>query len=188
MRESLTAPDLQAACAAPQPPTVIDVRSVSEYASGHIAGAINIPLPELQVRRDDLRGERLVFVCERGIRAQAAQTALAPCFPSAQVLQGGMHAWREANLPMIHVTRTRWSLERQVRSIAGSLILMGIVLSLTVSPLWWMFAALPAAGLVFAGLTDICPMAIFLLRLPWNHVCSTATATTRPKGVSENYS
>jgi rhodanese-related sulfurtransferase len=169
-------------------PTLIDVRSVPEFRTGHLSAAINIPLPELQSRRDDLRGESLVFICERGMRAHAARSAVLPCFPAARVLRGGMHAWRAAGLPLIQVTRTRWSLERQVRLIAGSLVLAGLLLGITVSPWLLLVAALPGAGLVFAGLTDLCPMAALLLRTPWNQMCNRPAdaATSRQKEVNAN--
>jgi len=173
----LTIAEVQNALESANPPTLIDVRSVSEFGTGHIPGAVNIPLPELEVRRDDLHGDRIVFICERGMRAEAARSALHPCFPAAQVLQGGMHAWRAAHLPTLQTTRNRWSLERQVRLLAGSLVLIGIALSLIVSPWCLLIAALPGAGLVFAGLTDICPSAIFLLRMPWNQVCHLQPAS-----------
>jgi hypothetical protein len=81
------------------------------------------------------------------------------------------------------VTKTRWSLERQVRLIAGSLVLIGIVLGLTVSPICLVVAALPGAGLIFAGLTDLCPMAIVLLRMPWNQICGVTGAAAPRKEV-----
>ena len=173
MGHKLTALELQQDLPA-ENATIIDLRSPSEFATGHIAGAINIPLPELEPRRGEIRGDRLVFVCERGIRAQTARAALARCFPHTQVLEGGMHAWRQAGLPIIQVTKTTWSLERQVRLIAGTLVLIGVVLGLTLGPLWSLVAAIPGAGLVFAGLTDFCPTAILLTRMPWNQLCSTS--------------
>jgi hypothetical protein len=49
-------------------------------------------------------------------------------------------------------------------------------------------AALPGAGLVFAGLTDLCPMAALLLRTPWNQMCNRPAdaATSRQKEVNAN--
>jgi rhodanese-related sulfurtransferase len=171
MMEELSPTELLGFWAAGRRPAIIDVRTPTEFATGHLAGALNLPLPELEARRGDLRGEELVLVCERGMRARAARAMLLACFPEARVLSGGMHAWRKAKLPMVQVTRSRWSLERQVRLIAGSLVLAGIGLSLALGRGWLALAALPGAGLVLAGLTDLCPMGLLLLRMPWNQVC-----------------
>jgi hypothetical protein len=60
-----------------------------------------------------------------------------------------------------------WSLERQVRVVAGSLVLLGILLSL-VHPAFLGLSAFVGAGLIFAGVTDYCGMALLLARMPWN--------------------
>jgi rhodanese-related sulfurtransferase len=55
--------------------TVVDVRTREEYAGGHVAGSINIPLSELPGRMDELRAmKNLVLCCASGGRSgQAAQ-------------------------------------------------------------------------------------------------------------------
>ena len=60
------------------------------------------------------------------------------------------------------------SLERQVRIVAGSMVLVGAVLALTVHPYWAALPAFVGAGLVFAGVTDTCGMGMLLMKMPWN--------------------
>jgi hypothetical protein len=60
------------------------------------------------------------------------------------------------------------SIERQVRIGAGSFVLIGTVLGRLVHPAFYLLAALVGAGLVFAGVTDICGLAIVLAKAPWN--------------------
>jgi hypothetical protein len=91
------------------------------------------------------------------------------------VLEGGTSAWIDAGLPTVSSTKTRWSLERQVRLAAGILVVAGTGLSLFASPNWIYLAGLVGAGLTFAGLTDICPMGILFSRMPWNKVRPLAT-------------
>lgn len=55
---------------------VLDVRPVEEYASAHIAGALNIPLAELPARLDELPGEREIVVYCRGPYCQLTGEAL----------------------------------------------------------------------------------------------------------------
>lgn len=77
---------------------VLDVRSVREYRSGHIPGALNIPHRHVRDRLDELqpyRGRDIVVYCEAGLRARLAQTALARAgFANAYHLVGDMAAWR----------------------------------------------------------------------------------------------
>ena len=60
------------------------------------------------------------------------------------------------------------SLERQVRIVAGFLTLGGVVLGALVHPGFYGLSAFVGAGLMFAGITDWCGMAMVLARMPWN--------------------
>jgi hypothetical protein len=62
------------------------------------------------------------------------------------------------------------SLERQVRIAAGSLVVLGVVLSFLVHPYFIGLSAFIGAGLVFAGITDTCGMGILISKMPWNQV------------------
>jgi rhodanese-related sulfurtransferase len=147
----------------------VDVRSASEYATGHIPGAVNIPLEQIEARLDDLLpGVPIVLVCQAGKRARTAAGLIEPCRKDVTVLEGGTMAWTAAGLPVVTSASSRISIERQVRLIAGLLVLVGVFLSVTVNHYFVYFAALIGAGLTFAGLTDICLMAGLLLRMPWN--------------------
>ena len=151
------------------PALLVDVRSGSEFASGHIPGAINIPMDEIEARLDDLDlNLPIILVCQSGKRARMTAGLLEPCQRQITVLEGGTKAWIEAGLPVVVSVRTRWSLERQVRLGAGSLVLTGAVLALTANPSWVFLCGFVGLGLTFAGLTDICPMAVILERMPWN--------------------
>ena len=59
---------------------------------------------------------------------------------------------------------------RQVQIVAGSLVLLGVVLGTTVSPLFLLLSGFVGAGLVFAGLSGWCGMAQLLALAPWNRV------------------
>jgi rhodanese-related sulfurtransferase len=148
---------------------LVDVRSGSEFASGHIPGAVNIPMDEIEARLDDLDlNLQIVLICQSGKRARITAGLLAPCQREIVVLDGGTKAWIEAGLPVVASVRTRWSLERQVRLGAGLLALTGAVLALTVNLGWVYLCGFVGLGLTFAGLTDICAMGIILGKMPWN--------------------
>jgi len=95
---------------------------------------------------------------------------LEPCQRQISVLEGGTTAWIQAGLPVVASVKTRWSLERQVRLGAGLLVLTGVILTLTLSPLWAFLTAFVGLGVSFAGITDICAMGIILGKMPWNRL------------------
>jgi hypothetical protein len=99
------------------------------------------------------------------------------------VLQGGTDAWAKAGLPLVVSAKSRWALERQVRLAAGLLVLSSVVVSLTVYPPMVFLAGLVGLGLAGAGLTDFCPMAILLAKMPWNGPSKSVTAAySLPRG------
>lgn len=147
----------------------IDVRSSGEYASGHVPGAVNIPLDQIEARLDDLLPNiPIILVCQAGKRARMVAGLIEPCRADVTVLDGGTAAWSATGLPLVASVKSRFSLERQVRLVAGLLVLTGVVLSLTLQRNWIFLAAFVGAGLTFAGLSDICLMAGLLTRMPWN--------------------
>jgi rhodanese-related sulfurtransferase len=148
---------------------LVDVRSASEFASGHVPGAVNIPLEQLELRTEDLgNGGPVVLVCQAGTRARIAAELLADSRTDLTVLEGGTDGWRKAGLPLVRCTRSRWALERQVRLGAGLLVILGVALGFAVSPWWFGLAAFVGCGLTFAGATNLCLMGEMLARMPWN--------------------
>lgn len=148
---------------------LVDICSPGEYASGHIPGAINIPMEQLGGRMADLRtGSPVVLVCRSGQRASAAAQTLEASRTDVLVLAGGLRSWKQHGGQVVVTTRTGWSLERQVRLGAGLMVLAGVVLSLVWNRGWIGLSAFAGLGLTFAGLTDICGMAFLLARMPWN--------------------
>jgi rhodanese-related sulfurtransferase len=150
---------------------LLDVRTPGEYESMHIRGAYNVPLDTLGEHADEIRAtvnEPVVLICQSGNRARQAETALTECtMPNLHVLEGGMAAWQAAGYPVERVGR-RLSLERQVRIVAGALAMAGALLALAVNPLFALVPAFVGGGLLFAGVTDTCGMAMMLSRLSYN--------------------
>lgn len=83
---------------------VIDVCGPEEFAGGHIRGAKNVPLSELEACLTAVVKNKtlpLVLVCARGVRAQRASAIAQQLgYAKAQVLAGGLKAWKEAGLPI----------------------------------------------------------------------------------------
>ena len=110
--------------------TVIDVRTPGEYASGHLPGALNIPLDHLQQALPDIRhaadrGDVLV-VCASGARSENACRILAEHGITTATLAGGTGAWAGDGHDLHRpdgATHAAWAMERQVRLAAGALVL-----------------------------------------------------------------
>ncbi|WP_254967093.1 rhodanese-like domain-containing protein [Cyanobium sp. CH-040] len=150
--------------------TVVDVREPVEFAAGHIEGSLNIPLGRLA--EAELPAGALVLVCHSGNRsAQGLAILQDQGHPHAVAdLEGGVVAWEEAGLPLRRLRSAPLPLIRQVQIAAGSLVLLGLILSQAVSPAWILLCWFVAAGLVFAGISGYCGMARLLAAMPWNQV------------------
>ena len=83
---------------------VVDVCEPEEFAKGHVAGARNVPLGQLEQRLPEVVKNKalpVILVCANGARAnRALATAKKLGYEKAQVLAGGLKAWKEANLPV----------------------------------------------------------------------------------------
>jgi rhodanese-related sulfurtransferase len=85
---------------------VLDVRTAEDFVGeqGHIAGALNIPLEDLETRLDPLGDDPerpIAIVCRTDRRSAKAAGLLARRgFANARVVQGGMTAWNAAGWPV----------------------------------------------------------------------------------------
>ena len=164
-----------------QPVELIDVRTPAEYREVHIGFARLVPLESLDPKRvmagrPSTADEPVYVVCRSGSRAKrACELMLGRGITNMVVVEGGTLAWEKAGLPVVRGKKTI-SLERQVRIAAGTLILAGSLLGAFVHSAFIGLAAFVGAGLVFAGVTDRCGMALLLARMPWNQVASDGGA------------
>jgi rhodanese-related sulfurtransferase len=160
-------------------PRLLDVRTAAEFTTAHIPGSYNVPLDLLREHRDELRqhlDQDVVLICRSGARAGQAETLLAGTgLANLHVLDGGITAWQNTGAPVNHGP-ARWDLERQVRLVAGSLVLTGILASVVAPRAKWLSAAI-GAGLTTAALTNTCAMGKMLSRLPYNRDAGTDLPT-----------
>ncbi|MEU6985153.1 rhodanese-like domain-containing protein [Streptomyces sp. NPDC046324] len=154
---------------------VVDVRTPGEFASGHVPGAVNVPLEHIEGSLSELRHAAesgpLLLVCASGARSEKGAAVLASRGIAVASLTGGTRAWAAAGHRLEHPpgpVRAVWGMERQVRFTAGALVLLGLALGLLVHPAFQVLSAGIAGGLVFSALTDTCGMAVVLGRLPFN--------------------
>jgi uncharacterized membrane protein YdjX (TVP38/TMEM64 family)/rhodanese-related sulfurtransferase len=85
---------------------MLDVRAATEYNGemGHVAGACNVPLEELPARLAELEAHKsrpIRILCRTDRRSTQAARLLGDAgFADAQVIRGGMTAWREKGWPV----------------------------------------------------------------------------------------
>ncbi|MGB3762337.1 MAG: rhodanese-like domain-containing protein [Ornithinimicrobium sp.] len=170
MSANTMAPDRLAEHHAPQELLVLDVRSPAEFESAHIKGSYNVPLGTLTEHRDEVvrhLDRDVVLVCRSGARARQAETALTDTGPAnLHVLDGGIAAWQAAGHRVVRGA-PRWDLERQVRLVAGSIVVGSVLTSTIVPGAKWVAGGI-GSGLTIAALSNSCLMGTMLSKLPYN--------------------
>ena len=156
---------------------VVDVRTPGEFASGHIRSAINLPLDQVDAHLRRIvtdAGGRLVLVCQSGGRAtQAYDKLTAAGLDDVEVLDGGMNAWIAAGAETdVSDDPDQWTMERQVRLVAGGIVATSVAASTIWSPAKYLAGAV-GAGLTYAALSNTCAMGMLLARLPYNRAPET---------------
>ena len=153
---------------------LVDIRDADEYARAHIPCARNMPL----TRIDRVEGApEVIFHCRSGMRTAANADKLASATDApVYLLDGGLDAWRRAGFECAVDTKQPLEMMRQVQIGAGSLVLIGVMLGLLVSPYWFALSAFVGAGLLTAGVTGWCGMATLLAYMPWNRSRATPPA------------
>lgn len=158
--------------------TVLDVRSAAEFGTMHIRGSYNVPLPLLSEHTDELAarlGSRVVLVCQSGVRAEQARQRLAGAgIQAAYVLTGGAPGFADAGGDVVR-GQARWDLERQVRLVAGSAVVLGLVGGRFISPRLRLLAGAIGTGLTFSAATNTCAMGKALSGMPWNRTAQEPT-------------
>jgi rhodanese-related sulfurtransferase len=171
--QTITPRQLQQLKEAGQPVELIDVRTPLEFREVHVDCACNVPLDTLDpakimMHRPAKVDVPLYILCRSGGRAaQACEKFITAGFPNVVNVEGGTLACIEAGLPVVRGKKV-FSLERQVRITAGLMVLIGVALGWFVHPAGFGLSAFVGAGLVFAGITDSCPMALLIAKMPWN--------------------
>lgn len=83
---------------------VIDIRTPDAFLTGHVMGAISLPAAELKTglkKIEKFKAQPIVITCATGTDSPAAATFLTAQGFQVHVLNGGIRAWREADLPLV---------------------------------------------------------------------------------------
>lgn len=149
---------------------ILDVRTGGEFETVHIPGSYNVPLDTLGEHVHDLASvdHPVVLICQSGGRATQAHGKLTSAGKEAlHILEGGMNAWTATGGDVVRGATDRWAMDRQVRFLAGLIVLAAVLVSLVAPGVQWAAAAV-GAGLAFSAVTNTCAMAAVLAKLPYN--------------------
>ncbi len=172
---------------------IVDVRTKMEHAekrlaSGHTLMTLDELNPTDFMMRQGLDKDFGVYIlCRSGKRAeQAAEKFISEGYTNVHVIEGGIMACEEqgheleghtANENVSQDVKRPVSLERQVRIVAGSIVAIGAILALTLHVIFILIPFFVGCGLVFAGITDRCGMALVLTKAPWNQTNDGASCS-----------
>ncbi|MBQ9738024.1 MAG: rhodanese-like domain-containing protein [Alphaproteobacteria bacterium] len=151
---------------------VLDVRTVAE----HDKMALTMPHwhvdiahlnPIKFIKEHGLDGSKTLYIlCRHGGRGMtAAEKFIRVGFTNVAVIKGGILNAQKEGMQILYSHSI--SMERQVRIMAGSIVLTGILLGLF-SPWFYLISALMGLSLIIGGIRGRCPLVYILSEMPWN--------------------
>lgn len=150
---------------------IIDVREPSEHGAQAIPGATLLPLRKVCTSElPKCSGKKIILHCKTGRRGTNACEKLLAEDPNLELyhLEGGIDAWQQAGYDVQASNRFFMALDRQVQLTIGVVVFIGVVLGYFVHPFFLILSAFFGLGLVNAGLTGWCGLALLMARMPWN--------------------
>ena len=172
---------------------LVDVREQREFDAAHIPGAVLVPLSSFEAGRVPVpSGKHLVVHCQSGFRANdAARRLLKSGLDTVWCFEGGMGEWTSAGYATEGAqgrperaeaanccappapagasgATGGLSVQRQTQLVVGGMVLVITLLAQLVSPKLGWLGLIPALGLINAGATGLCPLALAIAKAPWN--------------------
>lgn len=153
---------------------VLDLRTAAERNTEYLEGSLHLPVQDLVESSfasalGDVANDKPVYLlCQSGRRAVMAVEKLNGSTRELIIIDGGINALKVCGAELKQGQRQVISLERQVRIAAGFLVVLGVVLGALIAPVFYVVSAFVGCGLMYAGISDNCGMALVLSRMPWN--------------------
>ena len=179
---SITPSELNRLLLAGKPVELLDVRTPGEFAEAHAPGAKLVPLDDLDAAaflRQHETATPIYVLCQSGGRARKAIEKFQRAgFDGCVLVEGGTAAWIAAGLAVERGESRVLPMIRQVQIVVGAMTATGAVLALTVNPQFVIIPLLMGCGLIFAGVTGFCGLALILAKMPWNRSKSCGSCCT----------
>lgn len=157
---------------------LVDVREPDEHRHERIPGAVSLPLSSFQpesLRR--FAGKQVILHCKGGARSADAQRMAASAGIEARSLSGGIEAWKAAGQPTQKEKGSHGiSVMRQTQIVIGAGVLAGTLAGAFIHPACLIVSAIFGTGLIVAGSTGTCGLAVALSWMPWNRSKEAASS------------
>lgn len=153
---------------------VVDVREPAEHAAEKISGSNLLPLANVcKSALPKCENKKLVLHCRSGKRSLNACQKLISEDPNLEIynLEGGISAWSAEGCEIKTSGKFFLPLDRQVQLTIGLGVVTGSLLGYLVSPIFFLLSGFFGLGLIFAGLSGYCGLAILMAKMPWNKCC-----------------
>ena len=149
---------------------LVDVRETIEHHAFRIDNSAHVPLGTISGDKVPETDKKIVIYCLKGVRGQKACEKVTAAIDGIDVfnLEGGIDAWRSAGLPIKSTDKKHFSLERQVQIAIGTFVVLAVMASIAINPVFVWVAGFFGAALLFAGLTGNCPLSLLIAKMPWN--------------------
>lgn len=149
---------------------LVDVRETIEHNAFRIDNSAHLPLGTITGNKIPETDKKIVIYCLKGVRGQKACEKVTASVDGLHVfnLEGGIDAWRSAGMPIKASDKKHFPLDRQVQITIGTFVVLSVIASVMINPAFVWVAALFGAGLLFAGVTGNCPLALLIAKMPWN--------------------
>lgn len=150
---------------------LVDVREPAEHSAEKIDGAILVPLGSFNKSKiPNTSDKKLVIMCRTGKRSLNACQKLVAEDKDLEVynLEGGITAWASAGNEIAKSLKFFLPLDQQVQLTIGLGVFLGSILAYFVNPLFFLLSGFFGAGLIFAGLSGFCGLALVMAKMPWN--------------------
>ncbi len=169
----ITPLELQQRILTNQPGDLLDVRTAPEHTAAHVPNVTLVPLDSLNpasflANRPHPTAPLYVFCQAGGRAAKAIERFQAIGFEGCVLVEGGTQAWIDAGLPVTRGISKVLPLMRQVQIVIGAVSGIGAALALVGDKRFAVIPLITGAGLLFAGLTGTCGLALMLAKMPWN--------------------
>ncbi len=150
---------------------LVDVRETAEHEAEKISGANLLPLTNVSRKSlPNYENKKLVLHCHSGRRSSNACQKLLAEDPNLEIynLEGGISSWKTQGCETKTSGKFFLPLDRQVQLTIGLGVLIGSLLGYFVSPKFFLLSGFFGAGLIFAGISGYCGLAVLMAKMPWN--------------------
>jgi len=158
---------------------LIDVREPSEHEAEKISGSNLLPLAKVcKSSLPKYENKKLVLHCRSGKRSANACQKLLGEDSALEIynLEGGISAWSVEGCEIETSGKFFLPLDRQVQLTIGLGVFVASILGYLLSPSFFLLSGFFGVGLIFAGLSGYCGLAILMAKMPWNKGCQKITS------------